>query len=151
MIDPKFSIGIAEMDNQHARWIKLIEKFRTVGTEQFMEQAGIDAAAEAITELLSYTKQHFASEEAFLSQHGYPNLDGHKRRHQELEGVLAKLSKEINESRASRTPLKLNLLVTIWLLEHIMKEDMQYAIFIKQQGYGSQVSKRASINVSGAR
>ena len=34
IIDPKYSIGIAEMDTQHARWIQLIEKFRSVGFEQ---------------------------------------------------------------------------------------------------------------------
>lgn len=133
MIDPKYSIGIEEMDIQHAHWIKLIEKFRSVGKEKIMEKAGIDAAAEAIHELLIYTRQHFASEESFLSKHQYPKLDSHKKMHQELEAVLVRLSKEIHESRATRTPLKLNLLVTIWLLEHIMKEDVLYARFIHQK------------------
>lgn len=133
VIDQKYSIGITEMDIQHARWIELIEKFRTVGSEHYMDSLGIDAAAEAIQGLLSYTKQHFASEEAYLSKHGYPELDSHRVKHQELESVLVKLANEIHESRASRTPLKLNLLVTIWLLEHIMKDDVVYAQFIKKK------------------
>jgi hypothetical protein len=47
-IDPKYSIGIPEMDAQHARWIQLIEKFRSVGSGHMLEQSGINAAAHAL-------------------------------------------------------------------------------------------------------
>jgi hemerythrin len=129
-IDPKYSIGIPEMDAQHARWIQLIEKFRSVGSGHLLEQPGIDAAAHALDELLNYTKSHFASEEQFITAHHYPDVEAHKKRHRELETVVAKLLDEIRAHASSSTPLKLNLFVTVWLLEHIMGEDDKYARFI---------------------
>ena len=38
-LDPKYSIGIAEMDAQHARWIQLIDEFKAVAGGELHEQA----------------------------------------------------------------------------------------------------------------
>ncbi len=130
IIDPKYSIGIDAMDAQHARWIQLIEEFRSVGSDHLLEEAGFNSAAHALEELLKYTKTHFASEEQYLASHHYPDLDAHKLRHRELEAVVAKLLDETHAHKVKGAPLKLNLFVTIWLLEHIMGEDNQYARFI---------------------
>ena len=130
VIDPKYSIGIDEMDAQHARWIQLIEEFRSVGCGNLLERAGIDAAAHALEQLLNYTKSHFASEEKFITAHKYPELESHKKRHRELEAIVLKLLDEIRAHAPGSTPLKLKLFVTVWLLEHIMGEDDKYARFI---------------------
>ena len=113
VIDPKYSIGIARMDTQHAHWIALIEKFRSVGSGQLLEQAGIDAAAHALEHLLRFTKSHFVSEEQLLVAYKYPDIEAHKKRHRELETVVVKLLDEIRAHARSSTPLKLNLFVTV--------------------------------------
>ena len=129
-IDPKYSIGIPEMDAQHARWIDLIEKFRSVGSAHLMDRAGINAAIHALEQLLKYTQGHFASEEQFIAGHNYPDLEAHKKQHRELEAVLVKLLDHAHAHATGGTPLKLNLFATVWLLEHIMQEDDKYARFI---------------------
>lgn len=129
-LDPKYSIGIAEMDAQHARWIQLIDEFKAVAGGELHEQARIDAAARALEHLQSYTVSHFASEEQLLATHGYPGLDAHKKQHRELAALVGKLLDQARTHRNHNTPLKLNLLVTIWLLEHITHEDLKYARFI---------------------
>ena len=129
-IDPKYSIGIEEMDNQHACWIQLIQEFRAAATGHLLEQAGIHAAQHALDELLKYTKHHFSSEEQLIAAHNYPDLEGHKQKHRELEAEVLRLRDEIHTHKTNATPLKLNLFVTIWLMEHIMTEDGKYARFI---------------------
>ena len=62
--------------------------------------------------------------------HKYPDLDAHKMRHGELVGVVEKLLEELRAHRTNTAPLKLNLMITIWLMEHIMGEDDRYARFI---------------------
>ncbi len=127
----KFRIGIEEMDTQHAYWIHLIEEFRAVGSEHLLDHAGISAARHALEELLRYTKSHFSSEEQFLAKHQYPNLEQHKKQHRELEATVQKLLDELNGHTAHHsTPLKLNLFATIWLMDHIAKDDVDYAQFI---------------------
>jgi hemerythrin len=125
-----YSIGIDEMDAQHAHWIKLIEEFRSVGSEHLMEQAGIDAARHALEELLKYTARHFASEEKFIAGHHYPDLVAHAQRHSDLVVTLTQLQDEIRAHKTGKSSLKLNLFATIWLLEHIMQDDEKYARFI---------------------
>lgn len=133
IIDRKYSIGIDEMDTQHARWIQLIEEFRTAASGQLLEQTGIDAARHALEELLKYTRSHFASEERLITAQQYPETEAHQRKHRELEAFVVKLLDEIRTHKTGSTPLKLNLFVTVWLLEHILTEDKKYARFILEK------------------
>ena len=133
LIDPKYSIGIPEMDAQHARWIQLIEEFRARASGHLLEQAGTTAAQHALEQLLDYTRIHFASEERFIAAHRCPGLDAHKAKHRELEAEVGKLLDEIRAHKTNTAPLKLNLFITIWLMDHIMHDDDQYARFIRGQ------------------
>ena len=129
-IDPKYSIGIEEMDAQHAIWIQLIDEFRLAGSGHLLEETGIRAAQHALEELIKYTKQHFASEERFIAARHYPEAKAHEQKHRELEAEVVKLLDEVRAHKTNTTPLKLNLFVTVWLMEHIMSEDNKYARFI---------------------
>lgn len=125
-----YRIGIEAMDNQHARWIHLIETFKSIGAGHLLEPAGVEAARHAIEQLLEYTKMHFASEEELLKKVRFPGLEAHRLAHRKLETAVIALADEIHAHRQHLTPLKLNLLATIWLMEHIDTEDRQYARFI---------------------
>ena len=109
IIDPKYSIGIDEMDAQHARWIFLIEKFRAAASGHLLDQTGFEAAHKALDELLAYTRSHFASEMQLLERHRYPGLKEHQETHKVLEQQVIKLLDEIASHKTSSTPLKLNL------------------------------------------
>lgn len=130
-INPIYSIGIPEMDAQHARWIALIEKFKAIGPERLLDPAGIQAARHTLEQLLDYTRKHFASEEQLFALHGFPGQEAHKRSHREIEAKVQELLDEARQLGSHRTPLKLNLLSTIWLFEHITRDDEEYARFIR--------------------
>ncbi len=130
IIDPKYSIGIPEMDAQHARWIRLIEEFKAAATGHLLDQARVSAAQHALEQLLEYTRVHFASEEQLIAAHRFPDIAAHKAKHRELEAQVGKLLDEIRVHKTNTTPLKLNLFVTIWLMDHIMSDDAKYARFI---------------------
>jgi hemerythrin-like metal-binding protein len=134
-IDPKYSIGIPEMDAQHARWIELIEQFRSATSGHLLDPASFDAALRALEQLLDYTKTHFASEEQFIAAHHYPEIEAHKAQHRELVAEVTRLLDEIRLHKTHTTPLKLNLLVTIWLMEHIMTDDDKYARYVRGLGH----------------
>lgn len=127
---PHYCIGIAAMDAQHARWIHLIEKFRAAGGDHLRDQTGHAAARDALEKLLEYTRLHFTSEEKLLAEHGYPGLEAHREEHRKLEAAVVALWDELHANTTHTTPLKLNLLATIWLMEHITEEDRKYARFL---------------------
>ena len=132
-IDPRYSIGVPEMDREHAHWIALIERFRLAAAGHLMDHIGLDAARRTLEALLEYTQQHFANEEQLLATYQYPDLAEHRAKHRELTGAVLKLRKEIAEHSSESTPLKLNLFVTVWFLEHIMTEDWKYSRFILEK------------------
>jgi hemerythrin len=125
-----YSIGIEEMDIQHARWIHLIEEFRRVASGHLFDSTGFHAAGKALDQLVEYTKTHFASEEQLLALHNYPELAAHKKEHAEIEAKIAELREEIHVNSRNKTSLKLNLFITIWLFDHILNEDGRYAKYI---------------------
>jgi len=131
-INPKYRIGIPEMDAQHARWIQLIETFRASAENHLRDAQGIAAARQALHALLEYTHSHFASEEALLAEYKYPQLDEHREMHDKLTAEIDGLLGHLDNRKASIAPLKLNLLVTVWLFEHIMEHDKAYASFLRQ-------------------
>jgi hemerythrin len=130
LIDDRYRLGIDAMDRQHTRWIQLIEHFRDICAGHLTDQRGLDAAAKALAELLQYTKTHFASEELLLTTHHYPDLESHKKKHRDIEATVARFLDEVRTHKSNNTPLKLNLFITVWLLEHILKDDGDYARFI---------------------
>lgn len=132
-IEAKYCIGVPEMDAQHAYWIHLIEEFRHAASGHLMDRQGMAAAKQALVELLEYTREHFRSEEHFMKSHGYPHVDAHGVKHRELEAEVAKLLEEIVAHTTRTTPLKLNLFVTVWLMEHIMEHDLAFARHLRSQ------------------
>ena len=132
--DSRFRLGIVEMDRQHSHWMELVEDFRAVAGGHLLEPVALQAARETLEKLLNYTKMHFASEEQFMADHRFPDLAAHKERHRELTAKLIELRDEIDGHSGNKTPLKLHLLVTIWLFEHIAQEDDQYARYILGKG-----------------
>lgn len=131
-IEAKYRIGIAEMDAQHGYWIHLIEEFRRTASGHLVDGQGMSAAHHALVQLLDYTREHFRSEEHFIAAHGYPHVEAHHRQHLELEAEVAKLLDEIAAHKTRTTPLKLNLFVTVWLMEHIMEHDLDYARYLRE-------------------
>jgi hemerythrin len=129
-IDPCYSIGIDEMDTQHARWIQLITEFSAASSGRLHEPTAFIAASSALERLVDYTKDHFRSEEEFLRKHEYPDLVAHQKQHHELERTVLNMTADIRERRSNHTPVKLNFLATQWLLDHIQREDAKYAQYI---------------------
>lgn len=101
-----------------------------MGAEHLVDETGFEAAEAALVKLLKYTQLHFASEEKLLSEHGYPGLESHKNKHHELETSVRKMLDEIRGNRISLTPLKLNLFATVWLFEHIARDDEKFARYV---------------------
>ncbi len=132
--DWHFSIGIPEIDAQHAHWIAIIERFRRAAAGHQLDPQGIEAAITALNELVAYTRQHFACEEKLLQAHAYPRLAEHCRAHREIEQQLDSMRSDLLNQRTRRLSLKLNLFATIWLFEHLLGADADYAEFLRAKG-----------------
>ncbi len=124
----RLKLGAPEMDREHKN---LVEKFNNLVSaleKQYIKKDPSLVTA-AFGDLASCTVAHFADEEKFMSSIGYPQLDSHKKIHQNLlvqVGIFGDKLKNGTLDDAQLTSFLRN-----WLFSHIMGVDMEYAIHYK--------------------
>ncbi|MGE5537555.1 MAG: bacteriohemerythrin [Solirubrobacterales bacterium] len=112
------------MDEQHQRLFVLAE---ALARSSGQGDAEIDAR---VNELIDYTYTHFASEEAFLIQIGYPHFRSHKQQHEAIFRAVDQIVEKYANLDRRLFVDELAIFVAEWLVRHILDEDMAYARFI---------------------
>ena len=80
-----------------------------------------------LRELLNYTQEHFKDEEAYMESIYYPRLIQHKERHREIIRDMTSAVMQIRNVDDLKEQLA--VIAKKWLLEHIIREDMQIEKF----------------------
>lgn len=116
----EYNTGIQEIDRQHQELVKIVSRLQgSLSTDAKYAEIG-----PTLKFLVNYTREHFESEEGIMEKIAYPDLAVHRRHHQNLirqiDVVLHKL-----KNRESFTPIELYYLVSRWLMEHILNEDIK--------------------------
>ena len=121
-----FSVGFEPIDNQHKELVKM--------TQALFESCknGATAADKAFLKTISqagdYARVHFADEEKYLDQAGFPNLTEHKKKHVDFMDAVLKAIQEFEKGNTA--PLDLARYLKNWLLNHIAKSDKEYAPYL---------------------
>ena len=79
-----------------------------------------------LRDLIAYTKEHFAYEEAYLAQQSYPDLEDHRRIHRQITRKLERLRLE-HDVNHRRITADMRKFLSQWLTQHILKHDMEFA------------------------
>jgi len=119
------SVGAPALDADHKKLIDLINL-----TEQWIGQDNWVMVASVTDDLLDYVSDHFRREEAVMAAISYPERDPHIKGHEALAMKTRLLHEKFKAARTdddSRTCSTVLLRVlTDWLINHILKEDMRY-------------------------
>jgi hemerythrin len=129
---PRFGLGVGEMDDAHKRLIHLMNQLHE-------QRAAGDGKAElrrTLKALADYTRQHFAEEEAFMASIAFPGLSQHQRIH---HGLLTNLAEHVArfEAGSGAVDEELFSFLKLWLTGHIRGIDRSYAEHAHQQGRGT--------------
>lgn len=127
--DEKYSVEVAEIDNQHKKM------FATIN--ELIGAINSNSAAEhldgIIKQLLEYKEYHFATEEKYFKEFGYEGAEEHIAKHLMFGEKLA----SIQEKCAGNTLMLSFELVDFledWLIEHLMTFDQKYKDCFKTHG-----------------
>ena len=127
--EAEFKLGIDEVDSEH---VKLVEMLNAV--HALVRQGKKDEARMYFSETLAYyVIVHFANEEAFMARIGYPDLEDHKKIHENFKKSFSELQPKIEsyDDRAFRTAITDTF---TWIISHIGKTDKKYAQYYESQG-----------------
>lgn len=120
--DDSYSLGIPVLDKEHKKLLNLLNTFlSSIHTKD--EKSVIKSTFDS---LLDYTHEHFTNEEAFMTEHKYPNLKEHKKEHVKL----AKEATQLNENKDYVFSDSIADFLIAWLTNHIMGTDKKYAEYI---------------------
>ena len=126
----EMSVGVPEIDKQHRKMISIINKVFNA----LPYVADIEVIKEAINELLQYASIHFATEEKYMTECNYKELDAHVMEHKTYIQTINKFNLELDngERTVLDIALELNNFLIGWWSTHIMDTDKKYSTAIKE-------------------
>ena len=119
------SVGVVEMDRQHKRLVDLVNRLY----EAMAAGRGDNIKMQILTELLTYTKVHFAAEERLMRECGYPQLTDHKCLHDQLTDKVIQLNEKVRNGQMVPS-VSLGTFLKDWLVQHIIQQDKKYSQFV---------------------
>ena len=115
------SVNLAEIDEQHQRLFKIINKLIAL----LPKQKGKNELIKLLNELISYATYHFKTEQDYLEKH--PNFLDHLYQHLEFEKKIIGLKEKIllDQEDIAMTTHKTLIFLLSWLQKHIMEHDVK--------------------------
>lgn len=121
--DDSLSVKIKEIDEQHQRWISIINELH----DCLMDGRGLtDIARKSLKAMEDYGLFHFDFEEKYMEKIGYPELEQHKREHAVF---LRQIQKVIQQEKNGELLLNTTVMKMLmnWLTDHIVACDKKYS------------------------
>ena len=125
----EYNVNIREIDNQHQKLVSMLNGLY----ESLKKGEGLEALGTTLSELASYTKTHFATEERLMKRHGYPEYLSHKDKHERMTNKVIEYLQKY-EAGEIRSPIEISNFLKDWLKKHIMQTDMGYSAFLNGKG-----------------
>jgi len=123
------SVGVKVSDDQHKKLIDLINKLNDamrVGRSK-------EVISEIIAGLANYTVTHFATEEKYFDQFGYPGAASHKREHNDFVKKVSDFKEGFDKGNLMLS-IDITKFLRDWLVKHIQGTDKKYTSFFNEHG-----------------
>ena len=125
--DDQFLVNFELIDNQHKELVRMTnELFEGC---KIGKTAADSAFLKTIRGALEYAQTHFFTEEKYMKQVSYPDLDEHKQEHALFVTNVITAVKDFEDNKSE--PLVLARFLKQWLLNHIAKSDKKYAPYLE--------------------
>ncbi|HSQ88224.1 bacteriohemerythrin [Romboutsia sp.] len=120
--------GNMQIDTEHKELIKAINNL----LEACSVGKGRTEVEKTVKFLSSYTKTHFAHEEALQMRYNYPDYKNHKKDHQHFIETVESIHKKLLSNGQSIVLVgEVNSKVANWIINHIKREDVKVAEHIR--------------------
>jgi hemerythrin len=136
-----FNTGIRVIDEDHKMLFSIVNNLiDEVNSSADGEPREIESLLEA---LINYVDTHFAREEQFLEQFGYPELDTHRDTHDALRQQIDGIANDYKTQPDSVDLRKVCVFLINWLSQHILISDMDYVPYVTGDKTGTEPGLRA--------
>jgi hemerythrin len=126
----KLSVGVASIDNDHKRLVGMVNDLY----DGVVAGHGKDVLGRVLDGLISYTAEHFAREERYFAQTGYPDSVAHKKEHEDLVKQVLDVQAKYKSGATSTLSLEVMNFLKSWLVKHIQGSDKKYGPHLISKG-----------------
>ena len=126
----KLSVGIVQFDNEHKKLVGMVNDL----FDGMQAGRGKELLGPILDGLITYTQTHFANEERYMVQHGFPGLAAHKAEHVSLANQVVAVQAKYKTGASAVLTLEVMSFLKAWLLKHIQGTDKQYTGFLNGKG-----------------
>ena len=129
----KLATGISTIDSQHQELFKRINNL-VIAIKEHRCKAEIDGTLKFLDD---YARVHFSDEEKHMRETNYGGLEQQQEDHKHYLAALAELQAQASQPRIAGGSYDLsattNQVVVDWIVDHIIKVDMKFGVFLKQR------------------
>jgi len=124
-----YSVGVKSIDGQHTVLFDILNDLHG----SMMTGQAASLTGPILKKLVTYTREHFAAEEAMLAKTKYPGLAEHQVKHRDLIKQVEDYSARFDRGEITLNLHLLNFLRD-WLTNHIQKVDHEYGPWLNKNG-----------------
>jgi hemerythrin-like metal-binding protein len=124
-----YLVNVAVIDDQHRRLAELVNRLHA-----YLEAGEPGTGVyNLLTELIGFTRLHFATEEELMLKHEYPDYATHRAAHKEvLAQLLALLARFQDRLSVDFEPS--NDIDDDWVTRHLLERDLDLGRFLNTKG-----------------
>lgn len=127
---PKLSVGVAVLDDDHKKLVGMVNELY----DAMQAGHGKESLGPILDRLVDYTKVHFAREEKFFTQTGYPDAAPHKQQHDALTRQVLDVQRKYAAGATATVSLEVMHFLRDWLINHIQGSDQKYRPHLNGKG-----------------
>lgn len=124
-----YSVGVNEIDVQHQKLVQILNDLHSemkVGRSR-------EILGKVLDELVDYSRTHFAFEEKYFDEFGYPDKDLHKASHADYVARVTQFREDFLSGKETGSLRVMEFLIH-WIQAHIRKTDKEYGPFFNEHG-----------------
>jgi hemerythrin-like metal-binding protein len=118
----EYSVNDVLLDNHHQKLFDLLNKVY----ENVMNSLEVDYVLPVIYELEKHTGLHFSTEEHYMREMAFPEIDAHIAKHREFTKTIETMKTHYHGNNLE-VAQELIIVLGDWLLHHVLKEDTKYS------------------------
>lgn len=126
----EMTVGVEELDRDHKKLIALLNEVE----DAISAGRSSDSMNEILQRVMESVKSHFAREEKFLFDSGYPDAAARRSEHDLILKTGLELQARFRNSSSSMNSHELRSSLQNWLDNHIQGADMKFGPHLNAHG-----------------
>ena len=125
-----YEVKVAEIDEQHRELFRMFNQLM----DALWDGKGKDTIKEMLDFTASYAVSHFATEERYMLQYGFPGYMDHKKLHDDFTADVAKFLREY-DGEGTTTEMVVSVVSHLgdWTRKHIRAIDQELGKFLSSE------------------